>query len=114
MTEKKAAVGGAKNWLLRIRQASTFNIFLILLGMCVILALLAGGKFLSVSNITSVVRQFSFYAIMSGHGSGDLTGIDLSVGSVAFSGIITCMGIMRWGVPAFLGAAGRPLRRPFG
>ncbi|NLE19588.1 MAG: ABC transporter permease [Clostridiales bacterium] len=104
MTEKKAAVGGAKNWLLRIRQASTFNIFLILLGMCVILALLAGGKFLSVSNITSVVRQFSFYAIMSiGMVLVILTGgIDLSVGSVfAFSGIITCMGIMRWGVPVF-------------
>jgi len=51
-----------------------------------------------------VVRQFSFYAIMA---TGMLLvivtgGIDLSVGSVfAFSGIISCMAITKWGVPVF-------------
>ncbi|MDD4080486.1 MAG: ABC transporter permease [Eubacteriales bacterium] len=86
----------------KLRQASTFNIFMILLGMCLIMTFAAGNKFLSVSNITSVVRQFSFYAIMSiGMVLVILTGgIDLSVGSVfAFSGVISCMAIMRWGVP---------------
>ncbi|NLF26947.1 MAG: ABC transporter permease [Clostridiales bacterium] len=87
-----------------LRQTSIFNIFLILLGMCVILTVAVGNKFLSVTNIMSVVRQFSFYAIMA---TGMLLvivtgGIDLSVGSVfAFSGIISCMAITKWDVPVF-------------
>lgn len=88
----------------RIRHASIFNIVLILVGMCLLLFLAVGNKFLSVANITSVVRQFSFYAIMA---IGMLLviitgGIDLSVGSVfAFSGIIACMAITKWNVPVF-------------
>ncbi|NLF28141.1 MAG: ABC transporter permease, partial [Clostridiales bacterium] len=79
---------GARARLRDLRQTSIFNIFLILLGMCVILTIAVGNKFLSVTNIMSVVRQFSFYAIMA---TGMLLvivtgGIDLSVGSVfAFS-----------------------------
>ena len=51
--------------LRRVRQSSIFNIVLILVGMCVLLSLAVGNKFLSMTNITSVVRQFSFYAIMA-------------------------------------------------
>ena len=92
--------------LRRVRQSSIFNIVLILVGMCVLLSLAVGNKFLSMTNITSVVRQFSFYAIMA---IGMLLviitgGIDLSVGSVfAFSSIIACLAITKWGLGVFLG-----------
>lgn len=88
----------------RVRQSSIINIVLILVVMCLLLSLAVGEKFLSTSNFTSVIRQFSFYAIMA---TGMLLviitgGIDLSVGSVfAFSSIITCLAITKWGVPVF-------------
>ncbi|MBR5519519.1 MAG: ABC transporter permease [Clostridia bacterium] len=94
------------NFLKKIRRSSNFNTVLILVGMCLILALTVGNKFLTVSNITSVVRQFSFNALIA---LGMLLviitgGIDLSVGSVfAFSGIIACMSITQWGVPVAIG-----------
>lgn len=86
----------------RIRHASIFNIVLILSGLCLLLCLTTGEKFVSLTNITSVVRQFSFYAIMA---TGMLLviitgGIDLSAGSVfAFSSIISCMFIAKWDLP---------------
>jgi ribose transport system permease protein len=95
----------ASRWFRKLRKANTFNIFLILLGMCLILTLTAGKKFLSISNIASVVRQFSFFAIMSiGIVPVIITGgIDLSVGSVfAFSGIISSMAMMQWNLPVLV------------
>ena len=92
--------GLSKQWM-RFTQSSVFNIVLILLGMCLILTLTVQTKFLSVTNLMSVFRQFSFYAIMAiGMLSVIVTGgIDLSVGSVfAFSSIISVMAI-RAGIP---------------
>ena len=92
--------------LKRLRASSNFNTFLVLAGMCIFLAIAVGDKFLTVSNITNVVRQFSFNALMA---LGMLLvivtgGIDLSVGSVfAFSGIMSCMAITKWGCPVWLG-----------
>ena len=95
-----------KPFFQRIRRSGNFNTILILIGMCVILSLAVGDKFLTVSNVTNVVRQFSFIALMA---LGMLLviitgGIDLSVGSVfAFSGIIACMAIAKWSLPVWLG-----------
>ena len=93
-------------FLKKIRQSASFNTVLILVGMCLVLSIAAGDKFLTVSNITNVIRQFSFNALMA---LGMLLviitgGIDLSVGSVfAFSGVITCMSIAKWGWPVLPG-----------
>ena len=93
-------------FLRKIRRSSNFNTLLILAVMCLILSVAVGDKFLTVSNITNVVRQFSFIALMA---LGMLLviitgGIDLSVGSVfAFSGIIACMAIVQWNMPVLLG-----------
>ena len=97
---------GAPSFIRRVQQVSVFNIVLILAGMCLLLSIAVGGKFLSATNITSVVRQFSFYAIMA---TGMLLaiitgGIDLSSGSVfAFSSIITCLFIAKWDIPLLTG-----------
>ena len=90
----------------KLRRSSNFNTVLILVGMCLVLAIAVGNKFLTMSNITNVVRQFSFNALMA---FGMLLviitgGIDLSVGSVfAFSGIMSCMSIAKWGWPVLFG-----------
>ena len=90
----------------KIRNSRNINIVLVLVIMCVSLSGAVGNKFLTVSNITNVIRQFSFNALIA---LGMLLviitgGIDLSVGSVfAFSGIITCMAIAQWGCPVFVG-----------
>lgn len=95
-----------KKFLTNIRRSGNFNTVLILIAMCVILSITVGDKFLSVSNITNVIRQFSFIALMA---LGMLLviitgGIDLSVGSVfAFSGILACMAITKWGLPVWVG-----------
>ena len=92
--------------LQKIRRSGNFNTLLILIAMCLVLILTVGHKFLTVSNITNVVRQFSFNALMA---FGMLLviitgGIDLSVGSVfAFSGIMACMSNAKWGWPVLLG-----------
>ena len=95
-----------KAFLTKLRKSGSFNTILILIAMCLILIATVSNKFLSVTNITNVVRQFSFNALMA---FGMLLviitgGIDLSVGSVfAFSGIISCMSIAKWGWPVLLG-----------
>ena len=92
-------------FLQKIRRSGNFNTILVLVGMCIFLSIAVGDKFLTVSNITSVVRQFSFIALMA---LGMLLvivtgGIDLSVGSVfAFSGVVACMAVAKWGVPVVL------------
>ena len=52
-------------FLKKIRRSGSFNTILILVGMCLVLAIAVGNKFLTVSNITNVVRQFSFNALMA-------------------------------------------------
>lgn len=89
----------------RLLKSNGVGIFLILLGMCVALTLAVGSKFLSASNIISVIRQFSFYGILAiGMCMVIITGgIDISVGSVfALSGVISCMAITKWGIPVFI------------
>ena len=51
--------------LQKIRRSGNFNTLLILIAMCLVLILTVGHKFLTVSNITNVVRQFSFNALMA-------------------------------------------------
>ena len=83
------------------RNSTSFGIVIILLTMCVILTILVGDKFLSSDNLVSVIRQFSFIAIMAiGQSIVIMTGgIDLSVGSVfAFSSVIGCMVMVRTGL----------------
>lgn len=67
------------------------GVFLILLGLCVVMTF-ASDNFLSVDNLSSVARAFSFVAIMAiGMTIVIITGgIDMSVGSIfAFAGVIT-------------------------
>lgn len=90
----------------RLLKTNGVGIFLILMAMCVGLTIAVGSKFLSSSNIISVIRQFSFYGILAiGMCMVIITGgIDISVGSVfALSGVISCMSIAKWGVPVPLG-----------
>ena len=92
-----------QNWLLaRIKNSPATGIVGILLIMCLLLTLAVGNKFLSATNLISVFRQFSFYAILAIGMSGVIIsgGIDLSVGSTfALSGVISCMAIADWGLP---------------
>ena len=86
--------------------SGSISIFLILLLMCLALTVAVGNKFLSSSNIISVIRQFSFYGILAiGMCMVIITsGIDISVGSVfALSGVISCLAITKWHVPVALG-----------
>ncbi|MCQ2437603.1 MAG: ABC transporter permease [Clostridia bacterium] len=97
-TKKSGGIG-------RILSINGVGIFLVLLAMCIALTIAVGNKFLSASNIISVVRQFSFYGILAiGMCMVIITGgIDISVGSVfALSGVIACMGITKWGIPVWI------------
>lgn len=86
----------------RMVKSSSFNIFLILLVMCVIMYIVS-EPFRSIKNLLSVARNFSAYAI-TGIGVSMVIitgGIDLSLGSMfGFSGVIACMGMVNlgWGV----------------
>lgn len=92
-----------QNWFLeKIKNSPATGIVGILLVMCLFLTIAVGNKFLSATNLISVFRQFSFYAILAIGMSGVIIagGIDLSVGSTfALSGVISCMAIADWGVP---------------
>ncbi len=88
-----------------LMQSNVIGILLILIVMCVGMTIAVGNKFLSASNIISVVRQFSFYGILAiGMCMVIITGgIDLSVGSVfALAGVISCMAITKAGIPVFI------------
>lgn len=98
--KKKSGISAAFN------RFSELGILLILIAMCLALSLAVGNKFLSASNIISVVRQFSFYGILA---TGMLFviltgGIDISVGSVfALSGVIASMAITKANIPVAIG-----------
>lgn len=94
------------NFLSSILKSNSLGIFLILLGMCVVLTISVGSKFLSSSNLISVIRQFSFYGILAiGMCIVIITGgIDISVGSVfALSGVMACISITKWMIPVWIG-----------
>lgn len=84
----------------RTVKSSSFNIFLILLVMCVIMYIVS-EPFRSIQNLLSVARNFSAYAI-TGIGVSMVIitgGIDLSLGSMfGFSGVIACMGMVNLGL----------------
>ena len=88
----------------RVKNSSSLGDIIIILVMCTLLMVAVGNKFLSIDNLISVCRQFSFYAIMAiGMCCVIITGgIDLSVGSVfAFSGVVTCMAMTDWKLSVF-------------
>lgn len=87
----------------RVRTYSkneTFGVVLILVGLCAVLTL-ANENFLTIDNLSSVTRAFSYIAIMAiGMTMVIITGgIDLSVGSIfAFAGVITAYSHSKMGV----------------
>jgi len=81
-----------------------FNVFLILIGLCVLLSLLS-DRFLNLSNLLTVALQTSIVAITAvGMTYSMLTaGIDLSVGSiVALSSALSAGFIIKQGLPIYL------------
>ena len=89
--------------LKKVVKAPSFNIFLVMVGMCVLMYIVS-PPFRSINNILSVARNFSAYAI-AGIGVTMVIitgGIDLSIGSIfGFSGVIACMGMVELGLPVF-------------
>jgi len=87
--------------LKKVVKAPSFNIFLVMVGMCVLMYIVS-PPFRSINNILSVARNFSAYAI-AGIGVTMVIitgGIDLSIGSIfGFSGVIACMGMAELGLP---------------
>ena len=84
---------GRTKFFTRILRSRETGIILVLLGICLILALIA-PRFLMISNIANVARQMAVIAIISvGMTYVIVTGgIDLSVGStVAFTGCISAL-----------------------
>lgn len=93
-------------FLKRVYKSPSFGIVSVLLLMCIVLAI-ATPRFLDLEqNLLPVIRSFSFTALMAlGECLVIITGgIDLSVGSVfAFSGVVSCMSMVNWGMPMWLG-----------
>jgi ribose transport system permease protein len=92
--------------LARTKNSASFGIVIILLVMCLVLTILKGSSFLSPDNLISVIRQFSFIAIMAiGESLVIMTGgIDLSVGSVfAFASVVGCMAMTKAGLGVAVG-----------
>jgi len=98
---KKTEAKGLARIAKSIVKASSFNIFVVLVGMCAVMYLIS-PPFRSVNNLLSVARNFSAYAI-AGIGATMIIitgGIDLSIGSIfGFSGVIACMGMQNLGLP---------------
>lgn len=91
--------------LAKIYKSSSFGVIAILLFMCIALTI-STSNFLTADNLFSVIRAFSFTAIMAiGECLVIITaGIDLSVSSIfAFSGVISVMAMTKWGVPVVFG-----------
>lgn len=89
--------------LKKIVKAPSFTIFLVLVLMCVLMYIVS-PSFRSLTNLLSVARNFSGYAI-AGIGVTMVIitgGIDLSIGSIfGFSGVIACMGMVELNLPVF-------------
>ena len=61
-SQDKSKKSGA---LRRPAKSNSLGILIILLAMCLLLTIAVGKKFLSASNLISVIRQFSFYGILA-------------------------------------------------
>lgn len=90
----------AKEYLSEVLRSTSFNVFLVLIGMGVIMTI-ASDKFLTSNNLFSVARAFSFIAIMAiGQCLVIITGgVDLSVGSVfGLAGVVAAIVMGRLGM----------------
>jgi ribose transport system permease protein len=92
----------SKNIFKWIVRSASFNIFIILLLMCVLMYIIS-PPFRSVDNILSVARAFSYIAIMAiGQCLVIITaGVDLSIGSTfGLAGVITalCMSVFNMSI----------------
>ncbi|MEX2601131.1 MAG: ABC transporter permease [Balneolaceae bacterium] len=90
----------AKEYLSAVLGSTSFNVFLVLIGMSVVMTF-ASDKFLSSSNLFSVARAFSFIAIMAiGQCLVIISGgVDLSVGSIfGLSGVVAAFVMGRLGM----------------
>ncbi len=88
---------GLRNMFKGIRKSASFNIFIILLAMSTLMYIVSPA-FRSIDNLLSVMRAFSYIAIMAiGQCLVIITGgVDLSIGSTfGLSGVITayCMSV---------------------
>lgn len=103
MTDKQPARGAAvaAAWLKKQSQSSTFGVALILIVLSLILTI-ATDTFLSQTNLFSVMRAFSYIAIIAiGQTMVIISGgVDLSVGSLyGFGGLIGTLAMSTWGLP---------------
>ncbi len=115
--KQNAKLRAVFQWYRKQARSSTFGVALILLALCVVLTLLT-DRFLTQTNLFSVMRAFSFIAIIA---IGECMviisgGVDLSVGSIfGFSGLIAAIALNRWGwsIPAGI-AVGMAVGTGFG
>ena len=80
-SQDKSKKSGA---LRRPAKSNSLGILIILLAMCLLLTIAVGKKFLSASNLISVIRQFSFYGILA---IGMLIGLAVGVLMGYFNGV---------------------------
>lgn len=104
MAEQQRSEGTQKGfigWFRTQSKSATFGVALILIVLSLVLTI-ATDKFLTQSNLFSVMRAFSYIAIIAiGEAMIIISGgVDLSVGSIyGFSGLIGAMAMSTWGLP---------------
>ena len=100
-TTSGRSLSSAGLWIKQQSKSATFGVALILLGLSLILSI-STDKFLSPSNLFSVMRAFSYIAIIAiGEAMIIISGgVDLSVGSVyGFGGLLGAIAMSRLGLP---------------
>lgn len=88
-------------WIRKQSRSSTFGVAMILVVLAVILTITT-DTFLSQTNLFSVMRAFSYIAIIAiGQAMVIISGgVDLSVGSIyGFGGLVGAMAMSTWGLP---------------
>jgi ribose transport system permease protein len=104
MAEQRRSEGtrtGFIGWFRTQSKSATFGVALILIVLSLVLTI-ATDKFLTQSNLFSVMRAFSYIAIIAiGEAMIIISGgVDLSVGSIyGFSGLMGAMAMSTWGLP---------------
>jgi len=92
-----------ENWMVAVVKTPSFRIFVVMAVMCILMFIIS-PPFRTASNLLSVAKNFSAYAI-AGIGVTLVIitgGIDLSIGSIfGFSGVIATMGLVNFNLPAF-------------
>jgi ribose transport system permease protein len=91
------------NWFGALVKTQSFRIFIVMAVMCIVMYIIS-PPFRTASNLLSVAKNFSAYAI-AGIGVTLVIitgGIDLSIGSIfGFSGVIATMGMVNFNLPVF-------------